>query len=80
MKKILGFGLLLCSAAWPVAADTLSDILEYTYENSTTITANRAGLKAVDESVAQAKSGYRPQISAQGSISRAHYENTYYNA
>lgn len=80
MKKILGFGLLLCSAAWPVAADTLSDILEYTYENSTTITANRAGLKAVDESVAQAKSGYRPQISAQGSISRAHYENTYDNA
>ena len=54
--------------------------MAYTYENSLTLGANRAGLKAVDEKVAQAKSGYRPSVVGSADAARAKYENTYDNA
>ena len=63
-----------------VFADSLSDVLAYTYENSLNLSANRAGLRAVDETVAQAKSGYRPKVVAEGSLARSNYENTYADA
>ncbi len=78
-NKITGLTLLLCSVSTMAFADTLSDVLSYTYENSLTITADRAGLKATDETVAQAKSGYRPSIVANGSIGRSYNKNTYDN-
>ena len=80
MKKIICLSLLLCSVSGVALADTLSDVMVYTYENSLTINANRAGLKAVDETVAQAKSGYRPSVAANGSAARVRYKNTYDNA
>ncbi len=79
-KKITYLTAILCSVSNVVMADTLKDILAYTYENSLTVTAERAGLKAKDEVVVQAKSGYRPTIQADASIGKSHNEYTYDNA
>jgi len=52
------------------AAETLSDALSSAYQYSPTIDAQRAAQRAVDEDVAIAKSGYRPDIRASSSIGR----------
>ena len=61
-KKITGLALILTSVSTMALADNLSNVLSYTYENSLTVNAQRAGLKAIDDSVAKAKSGSRPSI------------------
>ena len=80
IKKFIGLSLILCTVSHIALADTLPDILSYTYDNSLSLNANRAGLKATDERVAQAKSGYRPTIVAQGNAARAKFKNSYDNA
>ncbi len=77
MKKISLFALMLCSFSQMAVAENLNDVLAFTYENNPTIMAQRTNLKATDESVAKAKSGYRPVILAQGSIGRAHNKLEY---
>ncbi|SRR6266536_334222 len=47
-----------------VPADTLSQALVYVYQGNSQLNAQRAQLRATDESVSQAASGYRPQLSA----------------
>ncbi|MBQ9738310.1 MAG: TolC family outer membrane protein [Alphaproteobacteria bacterium] len=76
-KKITYLTIALCTVSNIAMADTLKDVLAYTYENSLTVTAERAGLKAKDETVVQAKSGYRPSIQAEASIGRSHNDHTY---
>ena len=76
-KKITGLALILTSVSTIALADNLSNVLSYTYENSLTVNAQRAGLKAIDESVAKAKSGYRPSVIGQGSIGRSHSKSAY---
>jgi outer membrane protein len=44
-------------------AETLADALARVYQNNPQLTAQRAQLRAIDESVPQALSGYRPQVS-----------------
>ena len=78
-NKITWLTLVLCSVSSFAFADTLSDVLSHTYENSLSITADRTGLKAIDEKVAQAKSGYRPNVMAEGNIGRTYNKNTYDN-
>ncbi|MBR5130166.1 MAG: TolC family outer membrane protein [Alphaproteobacteria bacterium] len=78
-KKITYLTILLCGVSNVAMADTLKDVLAYTYENSLMVTAERAGLKAKDETVVQAKSGYRPTIQADASIGKSHNEYTYDN-
>lgn len=78
-NKIRLLSLVLCSVPLMASADTLSDVLSYTYENSLTINAERSNLRATDEGVAKAKSGYRPSLIAQGSIGRAYNRLSYYN-
>ena len=78
-KKISMLSLLLCSVSTMSFADTLSDVLSYTYENNLTINAERSNLRATDEGVAKAKSGYRPSLVAQGSVGRAYNRLNYYN-
>ena len=56
LKKITGLALVLSTVSTLAMAENLSNVLSYTYENSLTINAERAGLKATDESVARAKS------------------------
>ncbi|MDX6807020.1 TolC family outer membrane protein [Terrihabitans rhizophilus] len=49
--------------AAPVSAETLMDALAQAYTANPTLNAQRAATRATDESVPQALSGYRPQIS-----------------
>jgi outer membrane protein len=49
-----------CSAA---AADTLEWALVQAYQNNPSLNAQRAALRATDENVPQALSGYRPKVS-----------------
>ena len=55
------FGLALVPA--PVRADTLESALVQAYRNNPTLNAQRASVRATDENVPQALSGYRPKIS-----------------
>jgi len=70
----------LLSVAWVAVtahAKTLNEVLDYTYENSWNINAERAGQRATDENVAIAKSGFRPQIVGVGSVGRSYNKNKY---
>jgi outer membrane protein len=51
-------------AAAPAAAQTLEAALVQAYENNPQLNAQRAVVRATDEGVPQALSGYRPRISA----------------
>lgn len=56
-------------------ADTLEDAFIATYNSSPVLEAERANLRATDENVAQAIAGWRPTISANGSIGRNESDN-----
>ena len=56
---IVGIGI-GCSGA---AADTLEWALVQAYQNNPSLNAQRASLRATDENVPQALSGYRPKLS-----------------
>ncbi|WP_245417909.1 TolC family outer membrane protein [Cohaesibacter celericrescens] len=53
------------------SAENLTQALSLAYSNNPTLNAARAGLRATDEGVPQAMSGYRPTISASTSASRS---------
>ncbi|WP_439271249.1 TolC family outer membrane protein [Pseudochrobactrum sp. HB0163] len=46
----------------PVLAETLFGAMQKAYHNNASLNSSRAGLRATDEDVAIAKSGYRPNI------------------
>jgi outer membrane protein len=50
------------------SADTLDWALVQAYQNNPTLNAQRASLRAQDEAVPQALSGYRPRVSATASV------------
>ena len=60
----LALGVVFC--ARPAAAETLVEALSNAYLINPVLNAERANLRATDESVAVAKSGLRPGISASG--------------
>jgi outer membrane protein len=66
MSTIAGLALALAPAA--TRADTLEWALVQAYQNNPVLNAQRAALRAQDEAVPQALSGYRPRISATASI------------
>lgn len=78
MKKsflsALLFSTMICTSA---SAETIFDALSMTYDTNPTLKAQRAYLRSVDENVAIAKSGFRPNIYLQGSLSE---NNTHSNA
>jgi outer membrane protein len=53
----------LGQTVWPAAADTLEWALVQAYQNNPSLNAQRAALRATDENVPQALSGYRPKLS-----------------
>lgn len=71
------------SALWlmphAVSAETISSAMAKAYQNNPELNAVRAGLRATDEGVPIAKSGYRPQISAnvQGTATRLGQESVF---
>jgi TolC family type I secretion outer membrane protein len=69
MRGILLAAVAVC-ALNPVAANamTLSEALSAAYNNNPTLLAERAALRATDEQVPQALSGWRPTVQATGSL------------
>lgn len=65
------------SFASALYAETLGNALLEAYRKNPTLNAARAGQRAVDENVPQALSGWRPTVSATGSLS---FSDTYANA
>lgn len=55
-------------AATPSAAETLESALAKAYQGNPTLNASRAGVRAIDENVAIAQSGYRPTAAINASI------------
>jgi outer membrane protein len=57
----------VCIAPQIAAADTLEWALVQAYQNNPSLNSQRAALRATDENVPQALSGYRPKLSATAS-------------
>lgn len=57
-------------------AETMESALAKAYQNNPQLNAQRAIVRQSDEGVAQAMSGYRPQISATASIGRQYTDTT----
>ncbi|MEM9431153.1 MAG: TolC family outer membrane protein [Pseudomonadota bacterium] len=63
-------GLVLAAIAAPSVADTLADTLRRAYQLSPRLEQSRAELRALDEGVAQARAGKRPEIVASASATQ----------
>ena len=75
MKPSFLAGLMAATAvafAAPASAQNIFEALSETYNTNPTLQAQRAYLRAVDENVAIAKSGYRPTLALTGGYSDAH--------
>ena len=66
---VLALGLLPCGPAGAVA--TLQETLIHAYQTSPVLASAIAALRATNEQVAQAVSGFRPTVSATGDIGRS---------
>lgn len=64
------------AAAAPARATTLGDAIAYAYETNPGLQAQRAALRALDESYVQARAGYGLQISAQAGFSNYDFNNS----
>src|SRR3954463_11475109 len=53
---------LVCFAMMSASADTLKGALTQAYQNNPTLNSQRASVRATDETVPQALSGYRPRV------------------
>jgi outer membrane protein len=70
----LAAGALFLTAAWyapPAAAQTLQQALAQAYNSNPVLLAARAQLRAVDEQVPQALSGWRPTVTVTGAVGTA---------
>ncbi len=71
LLPVLAAALLFSSAvSMPVQAESLSAALSAAYRNNPQLMAERANLRATDEGVAKAKSGWRPRVSVNGQMVR----------
>jgi TolC family type I secretion outer membrane protein len=59
-----------------LGAETLTDALVQTYNHNPTLLSERASLRATDESVPQARSGWRPTVSLNGSVGVARRDSS----
>jgi outer membrane protein len=65
MRRLAGsLGWLSILVPFAGRADTLADAISLAYNTNPTILEERAALRALDETYAQARAGYRPQLSA----------------
>lgn len=73
MKKSFLFTLLIAtSVATSAFSADIFDAMGNAYSNNPSLQASRAYLRSVDENVAIAKSGFRPNVSLQGAYSDTH--------
>ena len=66
---------MIVAAGLPAGAETLDQALVQSYQNNPQLNAQRAAARATDENVAIALGGYRPRVSATGSLSEVYLEN-----
>jgi len=66
-KSLFAAAILATTALSPAFGETLSGALAKAYQLNSTLNSSRATVRATDESVAIAKSGYRPRIAATAS-------------
>src|SRR5580693_6087432 len=68
VRALAELAVIAAAGLWPLStaalAETLPEALARVYQNNPQLNAQRAQLRATDENVPQALSGYRPQISA----------------
>ena len=62
-------------AASPAGAETLESALAQAYRNNPTLNAQRAALRATDESVPQALANYRPRVTGTFDSGYQHFES-----
>lgn len=70
-KVLLLASAMLALAHAPASAETLVEAMAKAYTSNPDLAAQRAALRAIDEDVAAAVSGYRPTISGQAAIDRS---------
>ena len=80
LARALAVGTIAC-AAWPFVlvpahADSLEGALVQAYQNNPALNSQRALVRATDEGVPQALSGYRPKITANASIGEQYWDTT----
>lgn len=81
MRVVRGGNLLMVAAAWLAVpsvtlADTIETALVQAYQNNPQINAQRALVRATDENVPQALSGYRPRVSATATYGAQYTDTT----
>ena len=64
----------LVFAPGAAGADTIDAALVRAYQNNPQLNAQRAAVRATDESVPQALSGYRPRVAVTGSVGRQYID------
>ncbi len=75
-RKRLAFGAAAVALGMsPAQAETLREALATAYQNNPVLEAQRAGVRAEDENVSQALSGYRPTLSGSASIAKDRSRN-----
>src|SRR5512143_3518689 len=60
----------------PVQADTLEGALMQAYQNNPSLNSQPASVRATDEGVPQALAGYRPRVTANGTIGQQYWDTT----
>lgn len=68
------FLIVMMASSGRAAGDTLPWALAQAYQNNPQINAQRAAVRATDENVPQALSGYRPRVSLSGSITEQYLD------
>jgi outer membrane protein len=75
-KKRLAFGVaVIALGVMPAQAETLREALATAYVNNPVLEAERASVRAEDENVSQALSGYRPTVSGSATIAKSRSRN-----
>lgn len=59
----------------PVSAETLEDALRSAWESNPTLAAERAGLRAANESIWQARAAWQPSVTVSGSYGHSETDN-----
>src|SRR4029077_5738983 len=76
----LAVGMTACAvcplASFSASADTLEGALAQAYQNNPSLNSQRALVRATDENVPQALSGYRPRVTANASIGEQYWDTT----
>lgn len=74
LAAVCSFGL-IAGVASAASAETLADAIALAYQTNPTLQGQRASQRALDESIVQARTGLRPQVSASADVSTSDGQN-----